>query len=109
MRRLLALIRSQDLKYKPHIVVGARRSKSQVIGEMRGSVYTAAVAAGEARVPAVEIFHLALLHVAGEADVMMGALEETGAFPFQPFGTTATWRPPRGPPRSKPTASQRPR
>ena len=37
------------------------------------------------RVAVVQIFHLALLHVIGEADVMMRREQETGAVPLQPF------------------------
>jgi hypothetical protein len=37
------------------------------------------------RIPVVQIFHLALLHVAGEADIMMRREQETGAVPLQPF------------------------
>src|ERR1700722_640986 len=37
------------------------------------------------RIAMVQIFHLALLHVAGEADVMMRREQKTGAVPIQPF------------------------
>ena len=37
------------------------------------------------RVAVMQIFHLSLLHVAGEADIMMGCKEEAGAVPLQPF------------------------
>src|SRR3984957_64202 len=33
----------------------------------------------------VEIFHLALLHVVGEADIMMGREQKAGVVPLQPF------------------------
>ena len=33
----------------------------------------------------VQIFHLALLHVAGEADVVMGGQQKARAVPLQPF------------------------
>ena len=46
------------------------------------------------RVAVVQIFHLALLHVTGEADVMMGCQQEAGAVPLQPFADRSDllWR-----------------
>ncbi len=41
--------------------------------------------ARDERVAVMQILHLSLLHVAGEADVMMGRKQETGAVPLQPF------------------------
>src|SRR5580693_3459220 len=37
------------------------------------------------RIAMVQIFHLALLHVAGEANIMMRRKQETGAVSLQPF------------------------
>ena len=37
------------------------------------------------RVAVVQIFHLALLHVAGETDIMMGGKQKARAVPLQPF------------------------
>src|ERR1700746_2275160 len=33
----------------------------------------------------MEVFHLALLHITGEADVMVGRQQQAGAFSLQPF------------------------
>src|SRR5580704_7683579 len=51
----------------------------------RARVLSKTLLARHERIAVVEIFHLALLHVTGEADVMMGRKQETSAVPLQPF------------------------
>src|SRR5579871_118762 len=69
-----------------------RRAKS--IGVMYGNakalhqrarILTKPLLARDERVAVMQIFHLALLQVVGETDVMMGRKQETGAVALQPL------------------------
>ena len=44
-----------------------------------------ALLAWHQRVAVMEVFHLALFQITGEADVMVGRQQQAGAFSLQPF------------------------